>query len=267
MEIEREGLFFSFSFFSPPTPPVILFFLSFAAQLLLLVHILSSHTHCFTTLLPVMPKRNTLLLFHLICTVVVWVSCEAQLQDVHFGRKLFKSSQLSDLRPRHAAPERGLRRQEAQVPIQGNYASSVYYTTISLGTPPQYFTVQVRFFCSPCTLLCRALQHCRRYFPPPSHPTTTHNIHTLTHLTQLQLDTGSSDLGVPLRKCQGCAKQAQHYSPGISKTSKQVGCHSKEVTCALCSQSRGCSYNISYADKSGYSATVVGSKDLPNSKN
>ena len=72
----------------------------------------------------------------------------------------------------------------------------------------------------------------------------------------LQLDTGSSDLGVPKWGCTSCTRHAnKRYVPSKSKTSNAENCSVPYLNCPVCHDNI-CSYSISYADNSGYSAEI-----------
>ena len=81
----------------------------------------------------------------------------------------------------------------------------------------------------------------------------------------LQLDTGSSDLGVASSKCFGCSKAKHLYKPSGSAMPQNCSwCddHVTKETTLSCKTSRAsprtkmCDYEISYADNSGYSAAL-----------
>eukprot|EP00942_MAST-04A_sp_MAST-4A-sp1_P005555 g5555.t1 len=72
----------------------------------------------------------------------------------------------------------------------------------------------------------------------------------------LQIDTGSSDLGIPKWGCTSCTRHADNrYVPSNSKTSHAVNCSAPNLVCKPCHE-KICSYEISYADSSGYSAQI-----------
>ena len=72
----------------------------------------------------------------------------------------------------------------------------------------------------------------------------------------LQIDTGSSDLGIPKWGCTSCTRHADNrYVPSNSKTSHAVNCSAPNLVCKPCHENI-CSYEISYADSSGYSAQI-----------
>ena len=72
----------------------------------------------------------------------------------------------------------------------------------------------------------------------------------------LQLDTGSSDLGVPKWGCTSCTRHAnKRYVPSKSKTSNAENCSVPFLNCPVCHDNI-CSYSIAYADDSGYSAEI-----------
>jgi hypothetical protein len=74
---------------------------------------------------------------------------------------------------------------------------------------------------------------------------------------RFQIDTGSSDFGVPQVGCVSCGRHADtRYHP--EKSAAEVNCtHGDEMgyTCHPCHGGQ-CAYSISYADNSGYSANV-----------
>ena len=76
------------------------------------------------------------------------------------------------------------------------------------------------------------------------------------HVFRLQIDTGSSDLGVPKWGCPSCGRHASNrYVPNDSKSSRPVNCSSTTLKCELCHR-HVCAYQISYADDSGYQAQL-----------
>lgn len=70
-----------------------------------------------------------------------------------------------------------------------------------------------------------------------------------------QVDTGSSDLGLPDNQCSTCGKVANVYNPTKSSSSKIIPCKGTSFSCPACNASQ-CSYKISYGDGSGYSARL-----------
>lgn len=87
----------------------------------------------------------------------------------------------------------------------------VYYVTIGLGTPPQYFTVQ--------------------------------------------LDSGSADLGVPLKGCLGPCASSQ-YDPTKSSSSAPKTCTSGGTTSCPNCYNGICEYTNFYASGAGYTAKI-----------
>jgi len=70
-----------------------------------------------------------------------------------------------------------------------------------------------------------------------------------------QIDTGSSDLGLPVRGCKNCGKAPNMYKPQKSTTSVAVPCTTNQFTCPKCHANQ-CGYAIRYLDKSGFRAVL-----------
>lgn len=78
---------------------------------------------------------------------------------------------------------------------------------------------------------------------------------TPAHTYTAQVDTGSSDLGLPLNSCTTCDHVPQVYNPTTSSTAAAVPCTTSVFSCPTC-HSKKCGYQISYADGSGFSADL-----------
>ena len=80
----------------------------------------------------------------------------------------------------------------------------------------------------------------------------------------LQLDTGSSDLGVATKECFGCSRSHDFYVPSADAVAMNcTWCddHSTDDTTLSCkthgsSSKKTCGYEISYADASGFGAEL-----------
>jgi len=98
--------------------------------------------------------------------------------------------------------------------LEGGISLGLYYVTISVGTPPQHFNVQ--------------------------------------------LDTGSADLALPLNTCptSSCGvHEDPYYDPEASSDSATIPCRYENLDCPICSEDQ-CSYVIKYLDQSGFSASL-----------
>jgi len=83
----------------------------------------------------------------------------------------------------------------------------------------------------------------------------------------LLIDTGSSDLGVAAKGCNGCAKKDHtYYDPEKSPNAEALGCdwcssHKTDSTSSSCKKrpnesEKQCTFRVSYEDTSGFSAAL-----------
>ena len=78
-----------------------------------------------------------------------------------------------------------------------------------------------------------------------------------------QLDTGSSDLGLPSSGCKGCEKHADPWYSPSSTGAEKVMCKDVEpkgLTCTSCKDGQ-CGMEVSYADDSGFKVCVCCCRD------
>jgi hypothetical protein len=74
-------------------------------------------------------------------------------------------------------------------------------------------------------------------------------------LAELQVDTGSSDLGLPAVGCNGCKQHAHPWYDPQESGAVRIPCDAEKLECGSCHDD-ACAYDIVYADSSGFSAAL-----------
>lgn len=138
-------------------------------------------------------------------------------------------------RPGHRVPLRGSAQGAHRVPLRGNWtALALWYMTLDIGSARQTFHVVRELHSLRSLRLTRRLQ---------------------------QVDTGSSDLGVPDVTCGRCGRHKDApWSPLKDPWASPAGCSEGPLSCSgdlggQCVDSQ-CGYTITYEDNTGYSALL-----------